>query len=78
MLGELGKRNQRTDAQVSARLIDDLSKFGNVAQIDNAARPEQALLHQVEYIDAARLQDDRIAARLAAWREHCIRDRDGP
>ena len=48
-------------------VLGDGVEARHAAQIDQTARREQAFLHQVEQIDAARLQDDRQPARRR-WR----------
>jgi hypothetical protein len=71
MRSDLLQRRHRTDPH--AGIV-----FGNriearyFAQVHQATRPQQVLLHQVEHIDAARLQDDAVRGRVG---EHCVGDR---
>ena len=69
--GDLRDRDQRADAQRAVALRDDPVETGDAAQIDDAARLQQALLHQVEEVDAAGLDDDSIPGNaVGGGRDH--------
>ena len=60
MAGEVGERDHRAYAYGSVVLLDDPVEPGNAAKIYDAARLQQAFLHQVEKVDAAGLDDNGI------------------
>ncbi len=74
MRGHLIQRRHRAYSETAAAVVRNDVQSGDPSQIDQAARREQAFLHQIQQIDAACLQNVCGVRRVARMRvEHRVR-----
>src|ERR1035437_9866078 len=63
VVGDVRERDHGAYAYRTVLLLDNLVEPGDAAEIYDAARLQQALLHEVEKVDSARLDDNGILQR---------------